>query len=787
MSTVRTKARTLEHLSGRVRKARVLPLYWFGVGEYKADAGPVIQCVIGRFHDPFLIVRSSASAEDGVSQSNAGRFKTVKDVPRHDPEAIRAAIEEVIASYDGGDDAANEVLVQPMLQRIRMAGVAFTADIDTLVPYYVINYDEGGSGDAITSGRATRSATFVHFKHAPFMPAHEPMRRVVEACAELEEILENPCLDVEFAFDNSWNLYVLQARPLATAVNGLRNGVDLKRPLEKAHKRILGMSRPSYDLLGNRLILGVMPDWNPAEIIGVKPKPLALSLYKELVTDNIWAYQRDNYGYRNVRSHPLMFSVLGVPYIDVRADFNSFIPKTLNDKIAAKLADYYLEKLASTPDLHDKVEFEIVHSCYYLNLRDKLAVLKEHGFNENEIRRIEYALLDLTNGIVDADHGLYGKDLRKIEELTTRYDRIVTASMSTLDKIYWLVEDCKRYGTLPFAGIARAAFVAVQFLRSMVEVGIIGQEDLESLMNSLSTVTKRLGEDLERLARGEVTREAFLEVYGHLRPGTYDITSRRYDEAFDLYFSAGGNGTPRENGGAGGAWSFSSSQMRTISECLVENGLRMDAASLVRFIKESIEGREYSKFVFTKAVSRILLLIEKFGEQYGIGREDLAFVDIKTVLGLYGAVSARELKDILLRDIEANRESCRTTEAVRLPSMILKADDIYGFFVSGESPNFVTLKKVAADTARCDSGNGVCLENKIVFIKSADPGFDFLFTKGIAGLVTQYGGVNSHMAIRCAELSIPAVIGAGERYFGEWSRAQMLEIDCAGRQVRILR
>jgi len=34
-----------------------------------------------------------------------------------------------------------------------------------------------------------------------------------------------------------------------------------------------------------------MPDWNPAEIIGIKPKMLALSLYKELITDNIWAYK----------------------------------------------------------------------------------------------------------------------------------------------------------------------------------------------------------------------------------------------------------------------------------------------------------------------------------------------------------------------------------------------------------------------------------------------------------------------------------------------------------------
>ena len=110
-----------------------------------------------------------------------------------------------------------------------------------------------------------------------------------------------------------------------------------------------------------------MPDWNPAEIIGVKPKRLALSLYKEIITDEIWAYQRDNYGYRSLRSFPLLHSFLGVPYIDVRVSFNSFIPKNLHDSISTKLVNYYLEELSKNSNHHDKVEFEIVYSCLFWN------------------------------------------------------------------------------------------------------------------------------------------------------------------------------------------------------------------------------------------------------------------------------------------------------------------------------------------------------------------------------------------------------------------------------------
>ena len=64
--------------------------------------------------------------------------------------------------------------------------------------------------------------------------------------------------------------------------------------------------KPKPYLLGEKTIYGVMPDWNPAEILGTRPKPLALSLYRELVTDSIWAYQRHNYGYKNLRSCILM-------------------------------------------------------------------------------------------------------------------------------------------------------------------------------------------------------------------------------------------------------------------------------------------------------------------------------------------------------------------------------------------------------------------------------------------------------------------------------------------------
>ena len=81
-----------------------------------------------------------------------------------------------------------------------------------------------------------------------------------------------------------------------------------------------------------------MPDWNPAEIIGIKPNNLSISLYQELITDFIWAKNRNTYGFEDMTSNHLMTIFLGTPYIDVRVDFfNSWIPSSLDDKIKKNL------------------------------------------------------------------------------------------------------------------------------------------------------------------------------------------------------------------------------------------------------------------------------------------------------------------------------------------------------------------------------------------------------------------------------------------------------------------
>jgi hypothetical protein len=407
-----TKADTLERLRLVLTHAIVLDQVSFSIGEWQATPTQILEAINEKhWLATLLIVRSSAKSEDNLQTSNAGGYTSILGVKGRD--AINQAITKVISSYPVNKNLDDQVLVQPMLTSIARAGVVFTADLDTLMPYYTINYDESGSTESVTSGKEGPQKTYIRYKHSPYPEISPFLAHLIEACREIERLTDNAALDIEFAFDTEGKLYILQVRPIVVIGKmNLNATVDLQVPLHKLYCKIKKLSAKHPNLLGNRPIYGVMPDWNPAEIIGVKPRSLALSLYRELVANNIWAFQRDNYGYRNLRSHPLLVSFLGVPFTDVRVSFNSFIPKKLPENIAEKLADYYLNRLASYPHHHDKVEFEIVHSCYYLNLPDKLQVLLQEGFNENEIKRIEFHLLELTNNIIN---GLYTKDLNKIE------------------------------------------------------------------------------------------------------------------------------------------------------------------------------------------------------------------------------------------------------------------------------------------------------------------------------------------------------------------------------------
>jgi len=766
-----TKAGTLSKLHGVIRSAKISESVCFTVKKWQIDRKSILAQVQKILGDGPWIVRSSCHREDGVQISNAGAFLSVMDVIH---TGLESAVEQVIASY-GEAVGKDEVLIQPMLRNVVRSGVAFSHDPNTCAPYRIVNWSEGSNTAAVTGGAGGRT-----WQQAACSSVHPPVELagVIILLNELLELFGGKPLDCEFAvtpdLHGGETLWLLQARSLVLSRQPEDQTIQAERLKRIQHNVIRGM-QPHPFLIGKRTVYGVMPDWNPAEIIGVRPKSLALSLYRELVTDAIWAYQRHNYGYRNLRSFPLMPHFFGLPYIDVRLSFNSFIPADLDDGLAGRLVDHYIDRLLAEPNLHDKVEFEVVFSCYTLDLPARLNRLAEVGFSKSERDAIADSLRRLTNRIVHPKNGLWREDASKLDTLNSRREELLASSTDTLERIYWLLEDAKRYGTLPFAGLARAGFVAVQMLKSLVAVGVFSQADYDSFMASVSTVSGQLARD-----RAILDKATFLSRYGHLRPGTYDILSPRYDEAPELYFDWTQRPPVPE---PAKPFSLTLPQMREVVKLLDMHGLQPDPVGLFDFLQAGIELRELAKFHFTRNLSDALALIADYGKRLGFSLEELAYCDITAFQELH--VAAADPKDILWRSIEQGKARYKETLAVSLPPLIAKPDDVWAFEWPETEPNFITQKQVTASVVPCDHKN--VLAGSIICIPNADPGFDWLFAYPIAGLITAWGGANSHMAIRAGELGLPAVIGAGEILYRRWSEARCLHVDCAGRRVEVLR
>jgi len=659
-----------------------------------------------------------------------------------------------------------------MAPNIELAGVGFSRDPSTGSDYRVVEYFVGDDARAVTGG--TRLAmTYVSYRGNSGPGG--PISRVLRTIEELEKLFPSESLDIEFVISADYEKPVLlQVRALSITPQSISN-IDHAAGLDRISEVVRVSQQPHPFLAGDSTIFGVMPDWNPAEMIGTRPRPLAMSLYRDVITDSIWAYQRSNYGYRNLRGHPLMVEFAGQPFIDVRVSVNSFIPNTLNDDLANQLANHYISTLAQTPELHHNIESEIVHSCYTFGMNSGIADLEIAGFSEPQISHLRKSLLLLTNNVIDPSRGLWKGDWERVRLLEQRRRQIVSSGLSITSKIHWLLEDCRRYGTLPFAGLARCGFIARQLLSSLTEQGIISLSRENDFLSSISTVSRRLVE-----AQATGNKEALLLEFGHLRPGTYEISVPRYDESFDNFFDLSRQSEDPDLGQ--GDFFLSPTETQTIDARMAAEDLAGNASSLLQFLRAGIELREESKFLFTRNVSDLLLLLSEWGEGLGLSRDDMGYITIDCVRR--ASTTSVDQKELLVSSIDKGKAEYAECSATWLPSLITGPNDVYGFAVLNGEPNFVTQKSIIAEGSRPTSHSDI--RGKIALVPNADPGYDWLFAAGIVGLVTAYGGGNSHMAIRCHELGLPAAIGIGELQFEKLSPRSRLLLDCATRRLQAI-
>ncbi len=594
-----SKADTLLALAGKSELC-IPASYAFSVKEWEDSQDTVLEKLLEFFSDNKLVVRSSCQKEDSMETSAAGTYVSILNIPRSRPE-LKTAIEKVIHSYENAEQN-DQVLVQSMVENIVVSGVITTRVLADGSPYYVVNYDdESGKTDTVTAGSCISKTVYV-FRGTAEEDFDSPrLCSFIRLARQVEELCETDALDIEFCLDKTGKLYLLQARPLCTQKQWIF-GVDehVKANINFVSDFVDARMCRQPELFGSRTILGVMPDWNPAEMIGITPHQLASSLYRNVITSRIWSQARERMGYRSMPPTELMLLVGGRPFIDVRASFNSFLPAGLDSTTGELLVEAWLDRLENHPQFHDKVEFEVAQTVLDFCFDEHLDNRYPNLLNPTQKSEFKEALRRLTLACLKMEEGgslhwalATSKELHSRQTIRQSDNQAFINAVNTPGQVKNLLDECRNLGTLPFSILARHAFIAESLLRSAVARKALQAERLRAFKYSIQTISGEMVHDFADTCQGVLERNIFLQRYGHLRPGSYDILSPRYADRPDLFVR---KEIPSKQLDAA-SFTFTGEERRKVNQLLVEAGLEISADHLLNYARMSIAGREFAKFV----------------------------------------------------------------------------------------------------------------------------------------------------------------------------------------------
>ncbi len=686
-----------------------------------------------------IMIRSNSSSEDKEYSSSAGKYLSIGPIERNDLETIKKSWEMVVDSYEEQDNQS--VIFQNYIENAKSVSVLTSYKVGSDSAYRTFSTYYGSETDAITSGKYSEINNFFMHRSFDILPKkYEKYNVYLKIITQLEDLFKNKQLDIEMVLDKNNSPQLLQVRPLMGKKLNKESIFDEKEVIDRNLKNYKKLNKTTADRFGTNQIYSNMSDMNPAEMIGKKPDNIAFGLYKFMFTDTTWNIQRGEFGYRKYSGGKLMELFNNVAYINVNHSLNSFLTRNLQKESCEEIINYQLNKLKENPHLHDSIEFDISRSSYVFDTVEEFSKEYKNIISPREIIKWHNDLIQIDT------HNKSTLEKNK---------KIILSTFSKLDKSFEyskkenikLIRDTM---ALPFTHHSRLGFVYFAQLNSLLEKEVISEDQKKLLLLSVNSISTKMKADAYEVKIGKKTFEGFLDVYGHIRAGNYNLLSSNLKNNLNFTESLVNNSEqPLEDN------ILPKDIYTNIEEYFTINEIPLKASAWIDMFQEGISTRENSKFYYTKGIDGILNEISEKN------------------------TSDREVFDLL--DIEFNEEntSDMRLKNVLMPDLVTSNEDFYFYEEMSKNGNYIGQGTVIGDVLLIDNeaNRPNNLENKIVVIPAADPGWDWIFNYKIKSLITKYGGPNSHMAIRCAEHNIPAILGIGENNFSVISNSKSLKID----------
>ena len=750
------KSSALIWLSSRLCRTHVPVSVVIQYADWQSDTARALAASCQQLGNTVIAVRSDASGEDQHEHSNAGRFLTLLDVT---PAGRAEAIARVFESQSVDDSP--RVLLQPMVRNLRRVGVASTHRISDGAPWYCIEFARGDSV-AVTAGRATGRQLAWHretLATACAGPTRAATARIANddddaplilaLLRDIESLVPAKPFEIEFALTSDSALpHLLQVRPLATQ----KHWPTIAAPLTLGGAPSFSRDRLSH-VVGTRPVYSLMCDWNPAELIGSHPRPLALGLFQALIARGTWWSARQALGYRRCPSHTvaLLKPVAGRPYVDLRRSANSLLPDDLSDPLSTRLVDHWLAQVNARPELHDKVEFEVFTSCR--DLRPKSIVVNAHRslLGDSGSREFEASLRRLTLPLMGADLAAFAPSLLKLSDAPSSVFLPHRDIANLLRRA--------RTAAFEFAQLARIAFIAEAQLRSAVTLEALSSEralELRLYAGGVSGVMHRDRQATRARARAL------------LRPSSFDITQPVWQPMrgdIDTQLAV-----PTQD------FSLRPSELNALNQLLRGCAPNLSAQQWAAWVSAATYAREWGKFMLSQPLAALIECLAEASAERDLNREALSWLTLTECIAAASGDAGAEIAS----ERAALAQQRAQAESQQMLSPVLRSTaDLLRFDSLGTQPNFVGIAPRHGPLRVLDHGHPEqhVERGDVVAVRHADPGFDWLFERGIAGLLTAWGGAHSHMGIRCAEHGVPAALGCGEAVWAQAQRAASVRID----------
>ena len=706
-----------------------------------------IEETLGKFSKQ-IIIRSNSSKEDTDETSSAGKFLSIGPIDKNDISLIKKSWNEVLQSYEKDDN--NTVIFQDYVDGAKSVSVLTSYKVGTDSPYRTFSTYYGSQTDAVTSGRYNKIKNFFIHRSLDNLPEKfKEYYKFFKIQNQLENLFGNKQLDIEIVTDQKEEPLLLQVRPLMGKVIKKEPIMVERSVIDENVKRYKELIPTTDDRFGTNQIYSNMSDMNPAEMIGKKPDNIAFSLYRFMFTDTTWNKQRGEFGYRIYSGGKLMELFNNVAYINVNHSLNSFLTRNIKNETCEKIINYQLNKLETYPHLHDSIEFDISRSSYTFETDEKFGEEYKNIIDRKEIIQWHHDLIEIDS--------FNSSTLHKNNEIILDAFSKLDDSFQYLDKEN--IKFVRDNMALPFTHHSRLGFVYFAQLNNFLKNGVINEEEKQNLLLSVNSISTKMKQDAYRVKTGDISLNDFLSIYGHVRAGNYNLSSSNLKSNI----------------------SFAESLINTSNEPIPSEPLKIDifkkiddyfnlnkisytSENWVEMFQLAVSTRENSKFYYTKGIDGILNEVEE---------KD---------------ISDRELFQLL--DFEYNDMNTfnQKIEDTLMPDVITSSDDFYAYEEMNKDGNYIGQGTVSGEILFLDGteNNRNNLDNKIIVIPAADPGWDWIFNYKIKSLITEFGGPNSHMAIRCAEHNIPAILGIGEKNFSAILNSKNLVVDFSNENFTIL-